>query len=65
MSNAWFFYVLPLSVGVHFAVAGVMLARKTLRSDRDVHGCLAGCSSVLMTGVGNLAIGFLLTSPTP
>ena len=66
MLNAWFFYVLPLGVGVLFALAGVVSVRKVLRGDRNVHGCLAGCFSILVTGVGStLALGILLTSPTP
>src|SRR5215212_7188264 len=70
MSNAWFYYVLPLGISTAFVFGGLKLFRHFARGDRDgrenKYGQATGCGGVLlMTVGGTIQLGTLLTSPTP
>jgi hypothetical protein len=70
MPNAWFYYVLPITISIAFIIAGLILFRQFARGDRDTkgnkYGPGNGCAGVLFIVVGGtLGLAILLTSPTP
>jgi hypothetical protein len=70
MPNAWFYYILPLGIGVLFATVGLHILRQFVRGDVDSKGnkttrpqAFAGVLATLIGGT--VALGILFTSPTP
>ena len=71
MSTTLYNYFLPITIGVILVIAGYWLFRQFARTARgDVEesrfGARAGCGGVLAMLIGgSLALGVIITSPTP
>ncbi len=70
MSNAFLYYVFPLTLSTAFALAGFFVFRKFSRGARDSrgkkYGADAGCGGIFFMVVGGgLGLSILFTSPTP
>jgi hypothetical protein len=71
MSTTFYNYFLPITIGVILVIAGYWLFRQFARTARgDVEesrfGARAGCGGVLAMLIGgSLALGVIITSPTP